>query len=206
VHGPFYGFDIATEDRLVAEIVRKRLGQGLDVCAATGATQMVLHSPFTTWDAQNLDDGPGRREAKIAQVIDNIAAIVRRAEDQGVELVIENIEDRDPAERRRLAEAFESPAVRLSIDTGHAHYAHGSTGAPPVDYFVRDAGRMLAHMHLQDADGYADRHWALGEGTIRWRAVFAALTEIDANPRLVVELRDHSGLPSARRAASWPAL
>jgi sugar phosphate isomerase/epimerase len=50
---------------------------------------------------------------------------------------------------------------------------------------------MLAHMHLQDADGYADRHWALGEGTIRWRAVFAALTEIDANPRLVVELKDH---------------
>jgi sugar phosphate isomerase/epimerase len=99
VHGPFYGFDIATEDRLVAEIVRKRLGQGLDVCAATGATQMVLHSPFTTWDAQNLDDGPAARSQDRAGDR-NIAAIVRRAEDQGVELVIENIEDRDPAERR----------------------------------------------------------------------------------------------------------
>jgi sugar phosphate isomerase/epimerase len=191
VHGPFWGFAIDTHDPEVAAVVRKRLSQGLDICAATGATQMVMHSPFTTWDAHNLDSHAGAREAAQERVRRNIGPIVRRAEDQGVELVIENIEDKDPAERRRLAEALDSPAVKLSIDTGHAHYAHGATGAPPVDYFVTSAGGMLAHVHLQDADGWADRHWAIGEGTILWPAVFDALARVPARPRLILELMNH---------------
>ena len=191
VHGPFWGWSLDTQDREVAAVVAKRLGQGLDVCAAVGATQMVLHSPFTTWDAHNLDAWAGQREAMIERVRRNIGALVARAADQGVELVIENIEDRDPAERLRLAEAL-GPGVKLSIDTGHAHYAHVATGAPPVDYFVTSAGERLAHVHLQDADGWADRHWPIGEGTIRWKAVFDAIARLETRPRLVLELMDHS--------------
>ena len=99
-------------------------------------------------------------------------------------LVIENIEDIDPMARKALAESFGSKAVRLSIDTGHAPYAHISTGAPPVDYFVTAAGEMLHHIHLQDSEGYADRHWALGEGTVRWAAVFRAIGRLIIKPRL----------------------
>ena len=33
------------------------------------------------------------------------------------------------------------------------------------------------------ADGWADRHWAIGEGTIRWGAVFAALARLNGDPR-----------------------
>ncbi|TIW76161.1 MAG: sugar phosphate isomerase/epimerase, partial [Mesorhizobium sp.] len=74
---------------------------------------------------------------------------------------------------------------------------HGSTGAPPVDYFVRAAGNRLQHVHLQDADGYADRHWSLGEGTIQWRSVFAALARLESNPRLIIEIRDKSRIPAS---------
>ncbi|MBR7518030.1 TIM barrel protein, partial [Mycobacterium tuberculosis] len=88
-----------------------------------------------------------------------LAPVVARAAETGVELVIENIEDKDPTDRVTLARTFDSPAVRVSLDTGHAHYAHGSTGAPPVDQYVTAAGNMLTHVHIQDADGYADRHW-----------------------------------------------
>jgi len=84
--------------------------------------------------------------------------------------------------------------LKLSIDTGHAQYAHGRTGAPPVDYFVTAAGDMLDHIHLQDAEGYADRHWALGEGTIRWTAVFRAIAALNVKPRLILELRDKAGI------------
>ncbi len=64
-------------------------------------------------------------------------------------------------------ESFGSTAIRISIDTGHAEYARGANGAPPVDYFVKSAGELLNYIHLQDADGYADRHWVTGEGTLR---------------------------------------
>ena len=199
IHGPFWGFTIGTMDPGFQQLVARRMDQGLDVCGAVGATQMVIHSPYTTWDYNNLDNLPGARARVMENVAASIGAAVKRAEDMGVTLVMENIEDIDPMDRRRLVEHFNSPALKLSIDTGHAHYAHHTNGAPPVDYYVTSAAELLNHVHLQDAEGYADRHWAVGEGTIRWDAVFRALGSIDANPHLVLELRDKSGIPSSMR-------
>jgi sugar phosphate isomerase/epimerase len=190
IHGPFWGFNIATMDPDVREVVKKRMSQGLDVCAHVGATQMVIHSPYTTWDYNNLDYNPGGREQVIERTHKTIGEAVKRAEDIGVELVIENIEDKDPHIRVELAKSFASKAVRVSIDTGHANYAYGSTGAPPVDYYVHAAGDMLAHVHLQDTDGHADRHWNPGEGNIRWLEVFRALDRIQSKPRLILEVRN----------------
>lgn len=194
IHGPFWGFAIDSEEPLVRAVVRRRFLQGLDVCAAVGATQMVIHSPYTTWDYNNLDNYPTGRAQLVERVHDTLKDVVARAEDMGCVLVIENIEDKDPHARVELARSFGSPAVRVSIDTGHAHYAHGSTGAPPVDYYVHAAGEMLDHVHVQDADGYADRHWLPGEGTIRWEAVFRALAALEVRPRLVLEVRDQADL------------
>lgn len=194
IHGPFWGFTIHSSDPDIRRLVERRMQTCLDICAATGATQMVIHSPYSTWDYNNLDNLATGRADLIANVHDTLSAVVKCAEDQGVTLVIENIEDIDPADRARLAESFASPAVKLSIDTGHAQYAHGSTGAPPVDYFVTAAGALLDHIHLQDADGHADRHWALGEGTIRWAPVFRAIAALPVAPRLILELRDKAGI------------
>lgn len=194
VHGPFWGFTIHSRDPDVRRIVTQRMLTGLDICAAVGATQMVIHSPYSTWDYNNLDNNPGGRETLTDNVHDTLREVLERAEDQGVTLVVENIEDIDPIDRLRLVQSFNSPAIRVSIDTGHAEYARGSTGAPPVDYFVTAAGEMLDHIHLQDADGYADRHWAIGEGTVLWPSVFRALGQLSVKPRLILELRDKAGI------------
>ncbi|HWX49793.1 MAG TPA: sugar phosphate isomerase/epimerase family protein [Roseomonas sp.] len=200
LHGPFLGFRIDPEDAEIRAVVAKRIDQALDVCAALGATQMVLHSPYTTWSHNNLDNNPGARERLVERVHLTLRRAVARAESMGCVLVIENIEDKDPHERVALAASFNSEAVRVSLDTGHAHYAHGSTGAPPVDYCVHAAGNALQHVHLQDADGFADRHWHPGEGTVRWEAVFRALSALTSNPRLILEVREPAGL---RKGAAY---
>lgn len=200
IHGPFWGLDLATADPDVREIVRRRLDERLDVCAALGADQMVVHSPVRTWDHHNRLDWPGAEAAAIERVGAALGPALRRAEDQGVTLVLENIEDVDPFDRRRIVEAIDSVALRLSLDTGHAQYAHGSTGGPPVDYFVAAAGDLLAHVHLQDADGHADRHWPPGEGAVPWAAVFGAIARLGTAPRLVLELKDASRIPTG---AAW---
>jgi sugar phosphate isomerase/epimerase len=197
IHGPFWGFNIASQDPDVRAIVRKRFHQGLDVCEAVGANQMVIHSPYSTWDYNNLDNLPNARASVVERTHDAIGEIVKRAEDMGCVLVVENIEDVDPHARVELVKSFQSEAIAVSIDTGHACYAHGSTGAPPVDYYVGAAGNLLQHVHLQDADGYADRHWSLGEGIIRWHPVFAALGTLTSNPRLIVEIRDKTKIPDS---------
>jgi sugar phosphate isomerase/epimerase len=192
IHGPFWGLKIDSQDPLIRKVVTTRLLQGLEIAECLGATQMVIHSPFTTWDYNNLDLYPDGREDVVERVRLTLAEVIVRAENTGCEIVIENIEDKDPHARVLLARALASPQVRVSLDTGHAHYAHGSTGAPPVDYYVAAAGDLLSHVHIQDADGFADRHWAPGEGSIRWAAVFRALSRISSNPRLILELRDHA--------------
>jgi sugar phosphate isomerase/epimerase len=206
IHGPFWGFTIHSKDPDVRAIVARRMMTGLDICDAVGATQMVIHSPYSTWDYNNLDNHSGARDLLIETVHETLGGVVQRAADQGVTLVLENIEDIDPLDRLRLVQSFDSDAVRLSVDTGHAAYAHGSTGAPPVDYFIAAAGEMLHHVHLQDADGYADRHWTIGEGRVLWPSVFRALGHLQGRPRLILELRDKAGIPASMRYLSQMGL
>lgn len=197
MHGPFMGLNIASADPDVRALVARRMEQALDVAAALNITQIVIHSPYTTWMHNNLDNWPEQRQRVFEMTHQTLDAAVKRAEDEGRVFVLENIEDKDPADRRRLVESFNSRAFALSIDTGHAAYATGSTGAPPVDYFANDAGNLLQHVHLQDADGYADRHWPVGHGSINWRAFFARLAGITSNPRLIIEIRDKSQIKAS---------
>lgn len=194
MHGPYEGLMIDTPDPDIRAIVQARFRAGLATLAALqgeqGGGHMVVHSPYTTWHAFNRgtfhDDCAGILERTHAC----LRPLVKVAEDAGLIIVIENCEDMDPTERVALAASFNSPAVRVSLDTGHAHYAHGAHGAPPVDAFVRAGGAALAHVHLQDAEGWGDRHWAIGRGTIRWHSVFQALHELPEMPRLMLEMAD----------------
>jgi sugar phosphate isomerase/epimerase len=184
-------------------IVTRRYLTGLRAAIALGASQMVVHSPFSIWDDRNYGDKPGwgntpsLKDSIIAACHEVMAPVVKQAEDHGVTLVIENCDDISPLDRLDLARSFDSAAVKLSIDTGHAHNAHCDQGAVPVDYFVVAAGAWLAHVHLQDTDGFADRHWAPGRGTINWASVFAALAASPADPHIVLELRDRDHIPEA---------
>lgn len=206
IHGPFWGFNIDMPDPDLRAVVQDRMLAALaaleTVLAGRGGGHMVLHSPFTTWSGFNRGTEMDDQAGITARTLEVLAPVVARAEASGIVIVIENCEDRDPFERVTLAAAFGSPAVRVSLDTGHALYAHGSTGAPPVDAYVRAAGAALAHVHLQDADGVADRHWACGRGSVNWDALFRALSELGTLPRLLLEMADaRDVLVSARYLA-----
>lgn len=202
IHGPFWGIAVDTPDPDVRRITQDRLDAGLSalirVLQGRGGGHMVVHSPYTTWHGFNRWTNQCDAAGILERTLATLGPAVRKAEENGIEIVLENCEDRDPAERVALAAAFGSPALRVSVDTGHAHYAHGSTGAPPVDAFIRAAGTALAHVHLQDADGVADRHWRIGQGNILWPGVFAAIAGLPVRPRLILEMADaRDVIPSA---------
>jgi sugar phosphate isomerase/epimerase len=203
IHGPFFDVPMNCGDPELRPLVTRRFLTGLEAAIALGATQMVVHSPFTIWDYHNYGDRPARgnepshKDSIIAACHEVMRDVVRRAEDHGVTLVIENCDDISPLDRLDLARSFDSDAVKVSIDTGHAHNSHVMQGSVPVDYYVVAAGEWLSHVHLQDTDGYADRHWAPGRGTINWASVFSALEASPADPHLVLELRDSDEIPAA---------
>ena len=118
IHGPFWGFTIHSKAPDVRAIVARRMDQGLDICAAVGATQMVIHSPYSTWNYNNPHNCPTGRDTLIENTHDTLRAAVKRGEDQGVVLVVENIEDIDPADRKRLVQSFVSPASAFRLTPG----------------------------------------------------------------------------------------
>lgn len=189
LHGPFFGLDIATPDTEVRAIVQKRMLQGLDVAAALGADLMVIHSPFTHWHQLNranfTEVYPGMLDCAAA----TLAPVLARAAEIGCTLVLENCDDTDPFARVDMMRHIGHSNLKISIDTGHADICHGRYDAPHVVDFIAAAAGHLGHVHLQDVDGYADRHWHPGEGRIAWAPVFAALDALTEAPRLTLEVR-----------------
>ena len=203
IHGPFSGLPLMTADRKIRVHVTTRLRQALDYGAELGATHCVVHSPFPYFGGPWLPHSPGHRgDAEIGWVHETLDPVVEHATTVGCTLVIEGIYDRNPGPWLALIRSFNSPHVRASVDSGHSFITHG-LGGPPPDGWVRAAGDLLAHMHLQDTDGQFDRHWAPGDGRVNFYALFEALSTLPNpnEPRLMIEVK--TGL--VRRAAAWLA-
>jgi len=189
IHGPFFGLDLSNPDEDIRAIIQKRMITGIDIAARLGADVMVVHSPFNFWHTLNYINYRYLREALMDACVACLTPVLARADDAGVTLVLENIDDTAPADRRDLVQRLDHQRFRLSIDTGHADLAHSNYGAPPVADFIADAGDLLGHVHLQDVDGHADRHWHPGDGRICWRPVIEHLAAQGGSVRLILEVR-----------------
>jgi sugar phosphate isomerase/epimerase len=200
VHGPFWGLPLAAFDPEIQKVVQKRLLQSLDLCEAIGASHMVVHSPYqllgdpVMTGAPDLGIGDSRSLA-----IETLLPAVKRATEIGCTLMIECIFDRHPLVLVDFVRSFESEFVRMSVDVGHAFINHTWQGAPPPDNWIREAGALLGHVHLQDTDGWSDRHWPPGEGKIAWDALFSAIESVGTRPRLILELKDVKAIPQGHR-------
>lgn len=197
LHGPTDGLPLITIDQRVRRLVQDRLKQALEVCAELGATHMVLHSPFDcfghpqmnhTW-SQGLQE-----ELDLAHA--TLDVIVPLATQLACPIMIEVCYDNATMPLLTLVRSFNSPFVRLSVDTGHALIMH-HFGGPTPDQWVREGSDIVGHLHLQDVDGHLDRHWPPGMGNVNWHAVFEALGALDHLPRLLLELRDVGKIPQA---------
>lgn len=205
IHGPFFGLDISTPDTEVRAIVQKRMLQALTVAERLGADLMVIHSPFNHWHQLNRANYPKVHPGLIAAAAACLEPVLARAAEIGCTLVLENCDDTDPVARVEMARQIAHPNLKVSIDTGHADICHGRYDAPHVVDYIAAAAGHLAHVHLQDVDGYADRHWHPGDGRIAWGPVFEALAALSERPRLTLEVRsDLHRLPAtvARLQAS----
>ena len=187
VHAPFDGMPWASADPRLVAVLRERLHQSLEFTAALGGTHLVLHSPFLYFGSAQTRHRGAELADGLERTVANLAPIVAAAAEQRCMLVWENIFDLRTDPLDALVAAFASPWVRRSLDTGHAHLMT-ARGGPPVDTWIHAAGATLAHVHLQDTDLDSDRHWAIGDGGIAWRAVFAALAHLPETPRLILEV------------------
>lgn len=202
IHGPFMSLSLLAYDPKIRAVVTERLRQGIALAAELGASHMVIHSPFIFFGSPFLPHAPSAGlQEQIALIAATLEPIVPLAEQARCTLVIENIQDSNPAPLLAVVRSFNSESVRMSLDTGHALITH-RIGGPTPDQWVREAGPLLGHIHLQDSDGQLDRHWTPGDGSLNWYALFEALGGLTHSPRLLLELRNPADI---RRGAAYLA-
>ena len=204
IHGPFTNLTIMARDPKIRAVVQERFRQALEFGGELGASHMVVHSPFEFFGGPFLPHSAGHGLADQIEIVhETLDDVLPLAQKIGCTLVVECIFDKNPASIRALVESFNSESIRMSIDVGHAFIKH-LEGGPTPDGWVHAAGLLLAHLHLQDTDGQADRHWLPGQGAINWFALFQALRTLDVGqtPRLIIEVRDKARI---QRGAEWLA-
>jgi sugar phosphate isomerase/epimerase len=194
VHGPFVGMLINAPDPEIQAVVSKRLTQGVQFASELGATHMVVHSPFAQKGSAFMQlASETDLWNNIGWIHATLDPVVRVAESLGVMLVIENINDLNPMALIATVKSFDTQNVRLSVDVGHVQLHLRAGGMPPSQWILETAP-YLQHLHLQDNDGMFDRHWAPGDGEINWYSIFEALSTLDHQPRLILEVKNRDNV------------
>jgi sugar phosphate isomerase/epimerase len=86
------------------------------------------------------------------------------------------------------------PSLGVTLDVGHAHVARVSLADT-----VHRLGRRLRHVHVHDNDGAADQHRPVGYGTVDWRALLTALSDISYSGFLELEFPGYAAHVAAAR-------
>jgi hexulose-6-phosphate isomerase len=127
--------------------------------------------------------------------LDTARRIAERAQRAGLNVALENVENRfllSPREWTQFLDEVASPRVRMYFDVGNVLYMR--LGHP--EQWIRQLGRKyIARLHFKDASAGVVKY--LLEGEVNWPAVRTALREIGYDDWIGVELP----LPAHHREA-----
>jgi len=187
VHGPFVGMTIASPDPEIQAVSTKRFLEAAQWAAEVGAKHMVVHSPFVAFGHAFMMPPVAELKPTIDAIHATLDPVVRFAETADLKIVIENIQDTSTAGVLATAASFDSPHLRLSVDVGHAHLML-QRGGIPASRWIDETAPYLAHLHLTDNDGVYDRHWAPGDGELKWYGIMASIARLTTNPTIHLEI------------------
>jgi sugar phosphate isomerase/epimerase len=168
VHGPFIGMDFNPLDRLISEAIDRRMDMIHEVVKKLQIGTLVLHTGYPL-EAEVFNEN-ARWMEKTASYW---SREIRRWEELGVSVVLENVMERSPELMIALADRVNSRALGLCLDTGHVNVV----STMPLPEWVARMGARLRHVHVHDNDGHKDAHLLMGQGTIDFPAFFRALKQ-----------------------------
>jgi sugar phosphate isomerase/epimerase len=160
-------------------------------------------------NAANLVIHPGgsngaktdEEEAKIFTLnVDSFKYLAKVAEEFKVKLCIENMQERENKDPRRLGafiydlneliDSIGSEAIGICFDTSHANV----TGLD-MYHAINECGKRLMATHISDNDGSGDQHKLLYGGNIDWKKVINGLKDIGYDMAFNLEIPGESGIP-----------
>ena len=180
----------------IREASRKETLRSLEVAAEFEPLKISVHPAMVS--------GLGHfvKETVVGYALEFLDKVVRRAEELGVVLCLENMFPRygfmsEPEDFAEILERY--PGLFLLLDVGHARL--GEKGSARILRFIELLDHRLGHLHLSDNKGERDDHLPLGSGTIDFKRIARALKTagydatatlevFNADPKKVMESRD----------------
>jgi sugar phosphate isomerase/epimerase len=163
VHAPYIELNPASLNPDLRQATVRCCLESLELAAFLEAGHLVFHVGYLP----QIYPEAAVEETKEA-LAESLRAVLDRAEELGVTVVVENGWNgpnhpiiTSAKEHAALVEAMASPALGALFDIGHAH-TFGTE-------LSEDMGLLKAHLralHLHDNHGVEDEHLALGQGTV----------------------------------------
>jgi sugar phosphate isomerase/epimerase len=174
------GNDLCAINKGHLEESRDQLRETIRICNRIGGSLVVVHPgqcpELSVHKKNSLEAYPkfhpkAIREKALARFMDSLADAAKCAEDFGVLVGLENFSHVKGCIQKKLEEIAEwvddvgSPALKITLDTGHANLEGG------VEQAIARYGSRIAHIHLDDNNGKSSEHGQVGSGTIDWKAI-----------------------------------
>jgi sugar phosphate isomerase/epimerase len=174
VHAPSRGVNLAS----LLEPVRRASVEVTVACLALAVeveAPVVIHPGYFAW--------PRDRKRAEQQFRRSLAELLVASEDLSATFYVENMGDWEHFLLKTPDELPLIDGVGFALDVGHAHQNHVLSAFLEVP---------VSHFHLHDNDGTIDAHAAVGDGTIDFPAVMAAVRRSGVRP--VIEVGTFDGV------------
>ena len=172
------------------------LGRAIDAAAALGAQVVSL------WSG-SADDAPGG-DVLDARLADGLRVVCERARAAGVVIGFEpepGMYLEDMAGFARIRALVDDPALRLTLDVGHAHITEDAGAEATVRAWAGD----IVNVHVEGMRRTEHDHLVPWDGDLDVRGVLRALDEVGYTGPACFELSRHShdAVRIARRALEF---
>ena len=152
LHAPYNELFPCAIDKKARELAVYRYRQAIELAMRYGAKKVVIHGGynpriyFPVW--------------YVGESIKFWQDFLK--EDPGVQIVLENVLEEDPAWLLDIVKGVDDPRLRLCLDIGHVNAYSGV----PVMAWLETWAPFISHFHIHNNDGSRDQHNALTDGTI----------------------------------------
>ena len=176
LHAPFNELFPCAIDPKARELAADRFRQAIDLAKGYGAKKVIIHGGYNPWIYYPV----WYVEQSILFWKDFLQ------QDPGVELVLENVLETEPAWLLDIVKGVNDPRLRLCLDIGHIN-AYSKISAME---WLELCAPWISHFHIHNNDSTADCHCALFEGTIPMRDFLYRAEQLCPNATFTLELME----------------
>jgi len=183
-HAPFMDLRPGAIDPRIRRVSEERIMQVLALADYFRPVSIVCHPSFDDRYYVSTED------QWLENSILTWEALLSRAGDVPVLLVLENVYEKGPGQLHRLLTSLSSPHCGFCFDTGHFN----AFAREPLTDWIAAMAPFLRQVHIHDNHGQADEHLPVGDGSFPFGEFTRMLREKGLRPIVTIEAHNEKNL------------